>query len=87
MLTDLKVFSLRCKCVFYKPELNSKADPIELNFANLEMKHTNGWSIKKHEKNGVICLVIMSTPIVMVFKMSEITNFLYFLLITAKSFS
>ena len=42
MLTDLKVFSLRCKCVFYKPELNSKADLIELNFANLEMKHNNG---------------------------------------------
>ena len=24
MLTDLKVFSLTCKCVFYRPELNVK---------------------------------------------------------------
>ena len=39
------------------------------------------------EKNGIICLVIMFTPRVMVFKMSEITNFLYFLLITAKNLS
>ena len=42
MLTDLKVSSLTCKCVFYRPELNAKGDPIELNLGNLEMKHTNG---------------------------------------------
>ena len=36
------------------------------------------------EKNGVICLVVMFTPRVMVIKMSKITHFLYFLLITAK---
>ena len=39
------------------------------------------------EENGVICLLIMLTPTDMVFKMSEITNFLYFLLITAKHLS
>ena len=38
-------------------------------------------ALKKDEKNGVICIVIMSTPIVMIFKMSEIINFLCFLLI------
>ena len=41
-----------------------------------------------YEKNGVICLVIMFTFLVMVFKMSEIAIFfLYFLLITAKRLS
>ena len=39
---------------------------------------------RKDEKNGVICLVVMFTPRVMVIKMSKITHFLYFLLITAK---
>ena len=27
MLTGLKVFSLTCKCVFYRPELNAKWQP------------------------------------------------------------
>ena len=27
MLTDLKVSSLTCKCVFYRPELNAKGGP------------------------------------------------------------
>ena len=40
-----------------------------------------------HEKNGVNCLFIMFTSIVMVLKMSEISIFLSFLLITAKSLS
>ena len=35
-------------------------------------------------KNGVICLVNMLTPRVMVIKMSKMTHFLHFLLITAK---
>ena len=39
------------------------------------------------EKNGIICLVVMFSPIVMVFKMSENANFLHFLLITIKSLS
>ena len=37
MLTDLKVPSLACKWVFYRPEHNVKEDPIELNFERLEM--------------------------------------------------
>ena len=42
MFTDSKVFSLTCKCVFYRPELNAKGEPMELNFAILESKYTNG---------------------------------------------
>ena len=43
MLTALKMSSLTCKCVFYRPELNAnEGGPIELNFEGLEMKHTNG---------------------------------------------
>ena len=32
----LKVSSLACKCVFFRPELNAKGDPMELNFEGLE---------------------------------------------------
>ena len=40
MLTDLKVPSLACKYVFYRPEHNTKGggDPMELNFEGLEMQ-------------------------------------------------
>ena len=38
------------------------------------------------DKNGVICLVTL-TPRAIVFKISEITNFIYFLLKTAKKLS
>ena len=41
MLTGLKVPSLTCKFVFYGPELMHRRSPMELNFASLEMKHTN----------------------------------------------
>ena len=37
MLKDLKVPSLACKCVFYRPEHDAKEDPIKLNFERLEM--------------------------------------------------
>ena len=50
-------------------------DLIELNFSSLEMMDR---ASKINKKNGVICLVIMFTPIVMVFKMSEATDFLFF---------
>ena len=47
MLTALKMSSLICKCVFYRPELNAKGGgSMELNFEGLEMKHTNGESWK-----------------------------------------
>ena len=36
------------------------------------------------KENEVNCLVVMSTPRVMVIKMSEMAHFLYFLLTTAK---
>ena len=32
MLTDLKVSSLTCKCVFYRPELNAKGGPRGIEF-------------------------------------------------------
>ena len=38
MLTDLKVSFLAFKCVFYRPEYNTKGDPMELNFKVFEMK-------------------------------------------------
>ena len=40
MLTGLNVFSLTCKRVFYRTELNTKGGPIELNFEGLEMNQT-----------------------------------------------
>ena len=43
ILTALKMFYVKCKCVFYSPALNAKGEgPMELNFEDLEMKHTNG---------------------------------------------
>ena len=39
MLTGLKVSSLTCKCVFYRPEINAKGGPHGLE--GLEIKHTN----------------------------------------------
>ena len=39
MLAGLKVSSLTCKYVFYRPELMQRWNPIELNFASLEIKH------------------------------------------------
>ena len=32
MLTDLKVLSLACKCVFYRPKHNGKGGPHEIKF-------------------------------------------------------
>ena len=32
MVTGLKVSSLTCKCVFYRPELNAKAGPHGIEF-------------------------------------------------------
>ena len=41
MLTGLKVSSLACKSVFYRPEHNVKGRPMELNFEGLEMPKGN----------------------------------------------
>ena len=38
MLTGLKVSSLACKCVFYRPDHDAKEGPMELNFEGLKMQ-------------------------------------------------
>ena len=40
MSTDLKVSSMVCKCMFYRPEHNAKVGfgNMELNFESLEMQ-------------------------------------------------
>ena len=65
-----------------------KEDPNELNFEGLWMQK---WNIptdraqRVDEKNGVICLVIMFAPRVMVIKVSQMSHFLYFLLMPVKN--
>ena len=39
MLTKLKVSSLACKCVFYRPKHNAKGSCHELNFKGLAMQN------------------------------------------------
>ena len=48
MLTGLKVLSLECKCAFWRPEHNTKGDPMELNLEGLEMQkwNINGYGSK-----------------------------------------
>ena len=82
MLAGLKLSSLTCKCVFYRPELNPKRDPTGLKALKGNMSTDRAQRVD--EKNGVICLVIVLTPTVIFFKMSRIAIFLYFLLITSK---
>ena len=61
---------------------------MEFNFEGLEMQK---WNIstdraqRVDEKNGFIFLVIMFIPRVINIKTSKITDFLYFLLMTAKN--
>ena len=38
MLTGLKVSSLACKSVFYRPERSAKGGPLELSFESFEMQ-------------------------------------------------
>ena len=39
MVTGLKVSSLTCNCVFYRPEQNTqRAPPMELHFEGVEIK-------------------------------------------------
>ena len=61
-----------------------RGSPIELNFKGLEVKQRVYQRVE--EKNGVICLVIMFFSRVITFKMSEISNYLYVLLIKSKKF-
>ena len=39
MLTGLKVSSLACECVLYRPERNAKENLMELDFEGLEMQN------------------------------------------------
>ena len=38
MPAGLKVLSLLCKCVFYRPSHNANGDLMKLNFEGFEMK-------------------------------------------------
>ena len=61
--------------------------PIELNFEGAEMQKLNilmDRTQRADEKNEIICLVIMFTHGVMVIKIVELGQFLYFLLMAAK---
>ena len=90
MLTYLKVSSLACKRVFYRPEQNAKVGwgSMELNFEGLELQRWNiptGRAQRVDDKNTVICLAIMFTPGITIIKISHLTPFLYFLLMTANN--
>ena len=85
MLTGLKMLSLTCKCVFYRPEHNAKgrAGGIEFTRSSNAKKKRNistGRAHRVDEKNGVICLNIMFTLRVMVIKMSKMADFCIFCL-------
>ena len=44
MLAGLKVLSLVCKCIFYRPEHNAKREPHEIEFRRSwdeKMKYNN----------------------------------------------
>ena len=55
-----------------------RGHPMELNFEGLEMQKwnipTNG-ALRVDEKNGVSCLIIISTPRVNVFDISKMAHF------------
>ena len=56
-------------------------DPMKINFDNFQMKKWVSETVraqKADEKNGVICLVFMSTFWVMLLKLSKIVSFLHF---------
>ena len=81
VLTGLKVSSLTCKCVFYRPELNAKAGLHGIEFCK-PWNETCQWI----ELQELLCLVIMFTPIVMVLKMSEVAIFFVFSADNSKKF-
>ena len=87
MLTDLEVWSLVRKSIFYRPEHLERGGSPGIETLVLKMQK---WNISKNRaprvdnRNGVICLV-MFTPRVMFIKMWKDVDFLYFLLMTVKN--
>ena len=76
MLTGLKVPSLTCKYVFYRPEHNSNGIEFWRSWNETEFDITTDRIQRVYEKNGVIWLVI--TPTVEVINMSKIALFCIF---------
>ena len=74
MLTDLKVSSLACKCVFYRPENNAKVEPHGTEFWrswNVKTEYTYEECSKSRWEKWVICLVIMFPAGIYLFKVSN----------------
>ena len=84
MLAGLKVSSLTCKCVLYRPELNAKGGGVGGWGALNWILKVLTWNILKDGaqrvdgKNSVTCLVAMFTFRVMDFRISEVANFWIF---------
>ena len=83
-MSGLKVSSLVRKCVFYRSDLTGKrvAHGTKIKL----LKFTNILTNKSQrvvEGNEVICLLIFN-PRVIVFKISKMAHFMYFLLDTGK---
>ena len=77
MLVGLKMLSLACKCVFYRPGHNAKGAYHGLNFYDHKMQKRNipmDRAQRVDEKNGAICLV-MFIPRVTVIKISKMAQF------------
>ena len=72
---------------FIDQNIIQRRDSTKLNFEGLEMHKGNIPTDRADEddKIVVICLVIMVISRVMVIKMSRMSIFLYFLLMTAKN--
>ena len=85
MLTGLKLFSL--KCILQKRTLCISRTLLNWVLKVLKWNKPKDRVQRVDERNGVICQIIMFTSRVMAFKMSEMANFIYFLLITTKIWS
>ena len=73
---------------FIDQNIIQRRDSIKLNFEGLEMHKGNmptDRARRADDKIVVICLVIMVISRVMIIKMSRMSIFLYFLLMTAKN--
>ena len=86
MLTGLKVSSLVQKCILYKQELTGKWGPhgTEIKFFKFKIEMDQQIELRVHEKNRGIPLVMFTHRFTVV-KMSKMTDFMYFLMDTAKN--